>query len=339
MTGVVSEGIESDRPLLQVRDVSTVFSKGRRRGAPHGVLAVDRVSLDIAQGETVGLVGESGCGKSTLARTLMGVLSHASGTVTFDGVAMGQRGSPARPGTMQMIFQDPWESLNPDRRVGPIVADGLAIQKLASRSERKGLVRDALTAVGLPDDAATRFPHEFSGGQRQRIGIARALVMKPRLIIADEPVSALDVSVQAQVINLMVELREQLGLAYLFISHDIAVVSYFSDRIAVMYLGKIVEEAPTRTLLNGPQHPYTVGLLESVPMGTSRRGVQRQGIAGELPDPAHRPSGCVFRTRCPIAQPVCEVDEPPMVRSQGSLVACHFPGLLGPGGTRKDIPQ
>jgi oligopeptide/dipeptide ABC transporter ATP-binding protein len=329
---------QPEQPLLRVRDVTTHFSKGRRRGAPSGVLAVDRVSLDIAPGEVLGLVGESGCGKSTLARTLMGVLPHTAGTVTFDGVEMGRRASPARLGSMQMIFQDPWESLNPDRRVGPIVADGLAIQKLAPRSERRGLVRDALTAVGLPDDAESRFPHEFSGGQRQRIGIARALVMKPRLIIADEPVSALDVSVQAQVINLMVELRERLGLAYLFISHDIAVVSYFSDRIAVMYLGRIVEEAATRTLLNKPQHPYTVGLLASAPMGTSGRGVRRHGIAGELPDPAHRPSGCVFRTRCPIAQAICEVEEPPMVRSHGANVACHFPGSLSSAGARKDIP-
>jgi oligopeptide/dipeptide ABC transporter ATP-binding protein len=321
-----------DERLLEVCDVSTQFAARRRSGSHKATIAVDRVSLTINKGETLGLVGESGCGKSTLARSIMGILPLAQGAIRFGGLDVGDhRSRTTLRREMQMIFQDPWESLNPNRRIGAIVADGLAIHRIGTRDERRHRVASALERVGLPIDAAKRFPHEFSGGQRQRIGIARALVLSPRLIVADEPVSALDVSVQAQVLNLMHDLREQLGLTYLFISHDIAVVSHISDRIAVMYLGRIMEEADSETLLETPLHPYTVTLLSSIPR---RRGSPAEAwparirLNGELPSARDRPSGCVFRTRCPIAQNICSTSEPQLTMHRGHKVACHFPGDL-----------
>ena len=323
--------------LMEVRDVRKAFPIGRRRlfgGAPPQLRAVDGVSLEVRRGETLGLVGETGCGKSTLARCMTRLYDLTGGTVTFDGTDIStlSRGDlrPLRR-EMQVMFQDPYGSLNPRRRVGSIIGDPFAIHGIAEGEERKRKVQDLMELVGLNPEHYNRFPAEFSGGQRQRIGIARALALRPKLVVCDEPVSALDVSIQAQVINLLAELQEQLDLTYVFISHDLSVVRHVSDRIAVMYLGKIVEIADVDDLHEHTRHPYTQALLSAVPAADPDAVAARERIVlvGDLPSPAAPPSGCRFHPRCPKAQERCTVEDPELVPRIGDdashQVACHFP--------------
>jgi peptide/nickel transport system ATP-binding protein len=297
------------------------------------IKAVDGVSLSIARGETLGLVGESGCGKSTVGRATIRLYAPTGGRIVFDGQDISELSeSQMRPlrRRMQMIFQDPFASLNPRHSVGRMVGEPLRVHGLAkSRSETSKRVRELLEIVGLPADAATRYPHEFSGGQRQRIGIARALAVNPDFIVADEPVSALDVSIQAQIINLLEQLQSEFELTYLFIAHDLAVVRHISDRIAVMYLGSIVEVSPADDLYEEPLHPYTISLLSAVPIPDPVVERQRETILlpGDLPSPANPPHACRFHTRCPYVQPTRCRDETPPLRplgGEGHVVACHW---------------
>jgi oligopeptide/dipeptide ABC transporter ATP-binding protein len=295
------------------------------------IRAVDDVSLTISRGETLGLVGESGCGKSTVGRTILRLYKPTAGRILFDGRDISQLSeSELRPlrARMQMVFQDPYASLNPRHSVGRIIGEPLKTHRLATRREADSRVRDLLRIVGLPVDAAGRFPHEFSGGQRQRIGLARAIAVNPDFVVADEPVSALDVSIQAQIINLLEQLQEEFDLTYLFIAHDLAVVRHISDRIAVMYLGWIVEVSSAAELYENPLHPYTISLLSAVPIPDPIVERQRQPIllAGDLPSPANPPEACRFHTRCPFVQPTrCREEVPPLRKfSSGHEVACHF---------------
>ena len=295
------------------------------------IRAVDDVSLSIKRGETVGLVGESGCGKSTVGRTILRLYEPTGGRILFDGRDIAKlKEKELRPlrRRMQMVFQDPFASLNPRHSVGRIIGEPLRAHGLASRREATGRVRDLLRTVGLPQDAASRYPHEFSGGQRQRIGLARALALNPDFIVADEPVSALDVSIQAQIINLFENLQEEFQLTYLFIAHDLAVVRHISDRIAVMYLGWIVEVSPAAELYENPLHPYTISLLSAVPIPDPVVEKQREPIllAGDLPSPANPPKACRFHTRCPFVQPSrCRDEIPPLRKlASGHEVACHW---------------
>jgi len=295
------------------------------------IRAVDDVSLTIRRGETLGLVGESGCGKSTVGRTIMRLYKPTSGRILFDGRDISTLGEgelrPLRR-RMQMVFQDPFASLNPRHSVGRIVGEPLRTHGLSGRRDTAGRVRDLLRTVGLPADAAGRYPHEFSGGQRQRIGLARALALNPDFVVADEPVSALDVSIQAQIINLLEELQKDFDLTYLFIAHDLAVVRHISDRIAVMYLGWIVEVSPADELYEDPLHPYTISLLSAVPIPDPVVERNRESIllAGDLPSPANPPRACRFHTRCPYVQPTRCRDEVPPLRAfaSGHQVACHW---------------
>jgi len=295
------------------------------------VQAVDDVSLTVNEGETLGLVGESGCGKSTLCRTLLQLLAPTSGSVRFEGrelVGLSRRELRPIRKEMQMIFQDPYASLNPRKRVGQIVGDPLHLQGLASGNELKRQVQELLERVGLSSEHYNRYPHEFSGGQRQRIGIARALALKPKLIVADEPVSALDVSIQAQIINLLDDLQDEFKLTYIFVAHDLGVVRHVSDRIAVMYLGKIVETAPAEQLYTSPVHPYTEALLSAVPIPDPKENEARdaQVLEGDVPSPVNPPSACRFHTRCPHATEICSEVEPLLEPyGRGRIAACHHP--------------
>jgi peptide/nickel transport system ATP-binding protein len=295
------------------------------------IRAVDGVTLDIRKGETLGLVGESGCGKSTVGRAILRLYKPTSGRIVFDGqdITTANEGElrPLRR-RMQVVFQDPYASLNPRHSVGRIIGEPLRLHGLANRRQVSGRVRDLLEIVGLPRDAGGRYPHEFSGGQRQRIGIARALALNPDFIVCDEPVSALDVSIQAQIINLLENLQHEFELTYLFIAHDLAVVKHISDRIAVMYLGVIVEVSPADELYDDPLHPYSISLLSAVPIPDPVVEQQRETIllAGDLPSPANPPPACRFHTRCPYVQPTRCRDEVPRLRelSPGHTVACHW---------------
>ena len=295
------------------------------------VRAVDGVSFTLREGETLGLVGESGCGKSTLCRAILQLTTPTSGSVRFAGQELvGRSRRELRPmrRQMQMIFQDPFASLNPRKRVGQIVGDPLALHGIASGAELKRQVQDLLDRVGLNAEHYNRFPHEFSGGQRQRIGIARALALRPKLIVADEPVSALDVSVQAQIINLLEDVQDEFGLSYLFVAHDLGVVRHVSDRIAVMYLGKIVENSGADELYDKPIHPYTNALLSAVPIPDPKRNSARERLVleGDVPSPIDPPPGCRFHTRCPWCTDICTSDEPNLIEHRPEhSAACHHP--------------
>ena len=314
--------------LLEVRDLCKHFPI--RRGILSRVVgqvrAVDGVSFDVYRGETLGLVGESGCGKTTLARAILRLTDVTSGEVRFDGVdilGLGANDMRRLRKRMQIVFQDPYGSLNPRLTVGSMIGEALRIHKLASGDAVRDRVSELLDRVGIPAEHMSRYPHEFSGGQRQRIGIARALAVNPDLIIADEPVSALDVSIQAQIINLLKDLQDALDLTYLFIAHDLGVVEYISDRVAVMYLGRIVELAPAPALYRDPKHPYTQALLSAVP--SLEPGVKRNRILlpGDVPSPAAAPAGCAFHTRCPHAMSVCREQAPPFKEVEaGHRTAC-----------------
>lgn len=328
-----------DEPLVRARGVIKLFPirRGVLQRVSGQVRAVDGVDLEVLPGQTVGLVGESGCGKSTLGRTLIRLVEPTSGEITFDGqdlTRLGRRALKRARRDMQIVFQDPVGSLDPRMTVRDIVAEGLKAHGLARGRERDRRVREMLERVGLRPEAASRYPHEFSGGQRQRIGIARALVVQPKLVVADEPVSALDVSIQSQVLNLLVELKRDLNLTYIFIAHNLAVVGYISDRIAVMYLGKIVEIGDARDLFRKPLHPYTQALLSAIPQPRPGQHRQRIVLRGEVPSPINPPSGCRFRTRCPLAQDICAEQEPPLEAKPGQpvdhLAACHFAGTPVP---------
>ena len=318
-------------PLLKVENLTKAFPirSGLLKRQTGAVQAVNGVNFHVDAGETLGLVGESGCGKSTTGRCVLRLIEPTSGDIIFEGKnvrALGGEALRALRRDIQIIFQDPYASLNPRMNVGAIIGEALIIHKLAKTNrEFDDRVVSLLETVGLKADHRTRYPHEFSGGQRQRIGIARALAVEPKLIICDEPVSALDVSIQAQVINLLEDLQQKFGLAYLFVAHDLSVVEHISRRVAVMYLGRIVEMAESRALYASPKHPYTEALLSAVPIPDPKVKRQRIRLSGEVPSPANPPSGCHFHARCPIAQPRCSQEVPKLKQSaDGHWVACHL---------------
>jgi oligopeptide/dipeptide ABC transporter ATP-binding protein len=321
-------------PLLQVQNLVKHFpiKRGvlfqRQIGS---VKAVDDVSFDVQNGETLGIVGETGCGKSTTARLLIRLLDPTGGAILFEGEDIAKRhgdGLKALHREMQMIFQDPYSSLNPRKTVGSIIAEPYAIHGLyKGEGERKKRVQELMDRVGLNPEHYNRYPHEFSGGQRQRIGVARAVALEPKVLVADEPVSALDVSIQAQVLNLLRGLQREMGLTLIFIAHDLSVVRHMCDRVAVMYLGKVVEIAPSDALYGFPRHPYTGALLSAVPVPDPTGGKrERQLLSGDVPSPANPPRACRFHTRCPKAQQICSQDEPPLeYKGTKTQAACHFP--------------
>jgi len=295
------------------------------------VRAVDGVSFRIERGETLALVGESGCGKSTTARLVLRLIEPTSGTVRFDGQEVSGAALRTLRRRVQVVFQDPYASLNPRLRVGETIAEPMEVHGIGDATSREARVQELLRLVGLAPFHAQRYPHEFSGGQRQRIGIARALAVQPDLIVCDEPVSALDVSIQAQVVNLLKDLQRQFGLSYLFIAHDLAVVRHMADRVAVMYLGQIVETAPKADLFAAPRHPYTQALLRAIPHPDPRRRGQVTPLGGDVPSPMNPPPGCRFHTRCPFAQDVCRKEEPVLRDiAAGARVACHLAETLPP---------
>ncbi len=317
--------------LLEIRELKKHFPVGdgllsRNKGS---VKAVDGVNLTVNEGETLGLVGESGCGKSTLGRTILRLIEPTSGEVLFQGknlLALSPRELREMRREMQIIFQDPYASLNPRMRVGDIIGEGLEIHKLAKGKAKRDRIMELLHQVGLREDHYPRYPHEFSGGQRQRIGIARALAVSPRFIVCDEPVSSLDVSIQAQIINLLQELQEKMHLTYLFISHDLRVVEHISHRVAIMYLGKVVEIANSETIYREAKHPYTRALLSAVPMPDMERKKERIVLQGDVPSPVNPPPGCTFHPRCAHREPLCSEMEPPLDFANGHGVACHVFG-------------
>ena len=322
-------------PLLQLDGITKKFpvrdALGRRAGAVH---AVDGVSLSVAEGETLAIVGESGCGKSTLGRLMLNLITPDAGTVRFAGDDLGALSASAlraRRRDMQLIFQDPFASLDPRMTVEQAVAEPLRLHRIVPRDQERGRVADLLARVGLRPELARRWPHEFSGGQRQRIAIARALASGPKLIIGDEPVSALDVSVQAQVVNLLSDLIRDLGLTFVLISHDLGVVRHVADRVAVMYLGRIVERGPAEDVLSAPKHPYTRALLAAVP----GHGVKAPPLEGDVPSPIAPPPGCRFHTRCPFAEAQCRVTQPELAGAPHA-VACHLDGRLPPAAPRPE---
>jgi oligopeptide/dipeptide ABC transporter ATP-binding protein len=338
-------GAAVDENLLVVRDLVKYFPirKGLLQREVARVHAVDGVSFHVRRGETFGLVGESGCGKSTTARLVTRLLTPTSGSIVYDGQDIStwpeRKIRPLRR-DVQMIFQDPYASLNPRRSIGTIIGEPLRLLGIGDRNERRTRVREVMERVGLNPEHFNRYPHEFSGGQRQRIGIARAIVLRPKLIVADEPVSALDVSIQAQVLNLLQELRDEMGLTLVFIAHDLSVVRHMCDRIAVMYLGKIVELASGDRLYDHPRHPYTGALLSAVPApkASAAGGRRRVVLQGDVPSPVAPPSACRFHTRCPKAQEICAQEDPPFeYKGTKTQAACHFP--LSESEVKLRLPQ
>lgn len=333
--------LESRPPLLQVTGLVKHYPLKRgvierlQRSPAAAVKAVDGVDFTIERGKTLALVGESGCGKTTTGRCVLFLQRPTRGEVRFNGEAVDPGNAEAlrrRRSQMQIVFQDPNSSLNPRMTIGQTLDEAVAFHRIAPRGERAGVVGELLTTVGLGPQHRNRYPNELSGGQRQRIGIARALAVNPSLIVADEPVSALDVSVQAQILQLLTRLREERGLSYLFISHDLGVVRHISDEVAVMYLGIVVERAPTARLYEWPLHPYTQALLSAAPIANPRLRRQRVLLPGDPPSPVNPPSGCRFRTRCPYAQPICAEQTPPLRELEaGHVAACHFAGEVGLG--------
>ena len=319
-----------EQNLIEVKNLKKYFGGGGFLNKKPETKAVDNVSFSIAKGDTFGLIGESGCGKSTVARTMIRLYDPTSGSVIFDGIDIARLGEnelmPYRR-RMQMIFQDPYASLNPRMTVKRIVSEPLNAHDICSKSEYEERVADALSMVGLEPSHMGRYPHEFSGGQRQRIGIARAIIIRPDFIICDEPISALDVSIQAQVVNMLQTLQEQLGLTYCFIAHDLAMVKYISKRMAVMYVGQLVEVSPSEELYRAPLHPYTIGLMKSVPIADPKLAKMKDevSIEGEIPSPSNPPSGCRFRTRCPKCMEICK-EVSPMLKeiTPNHFVACHL---------------
>ncbi|MGE5653956.1 MAG: ABC transporter ATP-binding protein [Bacillota bacterium] len=309
--------------LIEVHNLKKYFNVGGRT-----LRAVDDISLTIGRGETFGLVGESGCGKTTAGRTIIRLYEPTAGKVFFEGEDVGASGRNALQWArrLQIIFQDPYASLNPRVTVGDIIGEALDIHGLARGTARRERIAELLSVVGLNTEHANRFPHEFSGGQRQRIGIARALAVDPAFIVCDEPISALDVSIQAQVVNLLKRLQRDRGLTYLFIAHDLSMVKYISDRVGVMYLGKLVEVAPSSELYHHPLHPYTQALLSAIPIPDPavERTRHRRILEGDVPSPLNPPSGCRFRNRCPVAKEVCAEAEPVTKEQNGHLVSCHL---------------
>jgi oligopeptide/dipeptide ABC transporter ATP-binding protein len=315
-------------PLLALDHVSVIFGGTKKLFRPAGpsLRAVDDVSAEMAKGETLALVGESGSGKTTLGHVVAGLLTPSAGRVLLHGAAIDADGRRAAGRAIQIVFQDPFSALDPRMPVSEIIAEPLRIQGLASRAERRERAGELIEQVGLPPDSINRYPHEFSGGQRQRVAIARALAPNPEIIVADEPLSALDVSIQSQILNLFRDIQERTGLSYLFISHDLGVVDYLADRVAVLYLGRIVELAPREDIFARPAHPYTRALLGSIPRVGGGRKRQR-ALAGEMPSPLSPPLGCVFHPRCPLAQEVCREQAPvfePLRANSAHGAACHF---------------
>ena len=326
--------IETKKPLLEVKNLKKSFpiKKGFLRRTVGQVHAVDDVSFSIAEGETVSLVGESGCGKTTTVKSIMRAINPDDGQVLFrtsddETVDLADLSlSEIRPyrRNIQMIFQDPFSSLNPRMNIFQLISEPLVVNRVGSHEEREDRVSELLRQVGLRPEYMQRFPHAFSGGQRQRIGIARALAMNPRLIVADEPVSGLDVSVQAQVLNLMMDLQDELGLTYMFVSHDLSVVNQISDRVVVMYVGRVVEVGTPQELFHNPKHPYTSALISALPITDPKQRGKRPVLQGEIANPSNPPSGCYFHPRCPFAVDLCKVEAPPLQKSSsGRLVSCH----------------
>jgi oligopeptide/dipeptide ABC transporter ATP-binding protein len=334
-------------PLLEVSHLVKHFPLTRGvvfRREVGAVRAVDDITFAIAPGETIGLVGETGCGKTTAAKLAVRLIDPTSGSIRFEGEDVGSASGAALKQLrrqVQIVFQDPYSSLNPRRTVGSIIADPLAIHGVAQDpGERQARVQELMEQVGLSPEHYNRYPHQFSGGQRQRIGIARALALNPRLVVLDEPVSALDVSIQAQVINLLSELQDELGLTYLLVAHDLSVVRHVSDRIAVMYLGKLMEVGPAKRLFERPIHPYTLSLYSALPIPDPRQGRSRERIVlhGDVPSAVDPPPGCRFHTRCPWATEICREVEPPLVRyPEGQLSACHHPQNVTPEEARAAV--
>ena len=310
-------------PLLAVTDLKKHF---KAKAGP--VCAVDGVSFQVGPGETFGLVGESGCGKTTVGRMVLRLIEPTSGAIRFDGqdlLALDKAGTKAMRRNMQMVFQNPYASLNPRLSAGANIAESLIIHRIGQRREHRERVQEMLRTVGLQPEDMDRYPHEFSGGQRQRIGIARTLILRPKLIVCDEPVSALDVSVQAQILNLLQDLQQQFGFAYILIAHGLHVVEHMSDRIGVMYLGKLMEVAPVGQIFRAPRHPYTEALVSAIPVPDPGAARKRILLEGDIPSPSAPPPGCLFSTRCRYATDLCRQVEPALETLEGRSVACHFP--------------